>query len=64
MWLWRLMYTGAAVGFALVVTTVVLLLWFLVEIGFGWITAVVLVLVAWLAFSSVKNRGRGFDIRK
>lgn len=66
MWLWRFMYGGAAAGFAIVVTVFVLLLWLLIDIGFGWIAAVLLALVAWLLFSSVKNRKRhaGFDIRR
>lgn len=64
MWLWRLMYTGAALGFAIVITTLALLLWFLIEIGFGWIAAVIGVLIVWLLFSAIKNQRTGFDIRR
>jgi hypothetical protein len=66
MWLWRLMYGGAVLGFALVTMIFVFLVWLLFETGFGWISAVLLALVAWLVFSSVKNRKRyaGFDIRR
>lgn len=66
MWLWRLMWTGAVVGAAIVTTTFVLLVWLLFENGFAWISIVLLVLVAWMVFSAVKNRRRyaGFDIRR
>lgn len=66
MWLWRLMYGGAVLGFAIVLTTFVMLVWFLFEIGFGWIAAVLIGLASWLVFSGVKNRKRHaqFDVRR
>jgi hypothetical protein len=64
LWLWRLMYTGAVVGFAVVLTTFVLLVWILAENGFVWISAVLVVLVSLLVFFSLKNRRTGFDIRR
>jgi hypothetical protein len=66
MWLWRLMWTGALVGAAIVTTTFVLLLWMLFETGYAWISILLLVLVAWMLASAVKNRRRyaGFDIRR
>jgi hypothetical protein len=66
MWLWRLMWTGALVGAAIVTTTFVLLLWMLFETGYAWISILLLVLVAWMLVSAVKNRRRyaGFDIRR
>ena len=58
------MHASALLGFAIVITTFVLLLWLLVETGFGWISGVLIVLVAWLVFSSLRRRGTGFDIRR
>jgi hypothetical protein len=64
MWLWRLTYASAVLGFAMVITIFVLLLWLLFENGFAWISGVLIVLVAWLVFSSLRRRGTGFDIRR
>jgi hypothetical protein len=64
MWLWRLMWAGAVLGFAIVSTTFVLLLWFMIEVGFAWASVVLVVLVAWLLFSAIKNQRTGFDIRR
>jgi hypothetical protein len=64
MWLWRLMWAGGALAFAMVTTTIVLLLWFMIEVGLGWVSALVAVLVAWLLFSAIKNQRTGFDIRR
>jgi hypothetical protein len=64
MWLWRLMWAGAVAGFAIVGSTFVLLLWFMIEVGFAWVSVVLLVLVAWLVFSALKNQRTGFDIRR
>jgi len=64
MWLWRLMWAGAVLGFAIVSTTFVLLLWFMIEVGFAWASVVLVVLVAWLVFSAIKNQRTGFDIRR
>jgi membrane protein required for beta-lactamase induction len=60
------MWTGAVVGAAIVTMTFIFLVWMLFEIGFGWISILLLVLVAWMLFSAVKNRRRyaGFDIRR
>jgi hypothetical protein len=64
MLLWRLMWAGAVLGFAIVSTTFVLLLWFMIEVGFAWASVVLVVLVAWLVFSAIKNQRTGFDIRR
>lgn len=64
MWLWRLMWAGGALAFAIVITTVVLFLWFMIEVGFAWASVVIVVLVAWLLFSAIKNQRTGFDIRR
>jgi inner membrane protein involved in colicin E2 resistance len=64
MWLWRLMWAGAVVGFAIVSMTFVLLLWFMIEVGFAWASVVLVVLAAWLLFSVIKNHRTGFDIRR
>ena len=64
MWLWRLMWAGAVLGFAIVSTTFVLLLWFMIEVGFAWASLVLVVLVALLVFSAIKNQRTGFDIRR
>ena len=45
-------------------TTFVLLLWFMIDVGFAWASAVLVLLVAWLAFSAIKNQRTGFDIRR
>ncbi|MGH3082324.1 MAG: hypothetical protein ACRDNH_14510 [Gaiellaceae bacterium] len=45
-------------------TTFVLLLWFMIEVGFAWASVVLVVLVAWLLFSAIKNQRTGFDIRR
>jgi TctA family transporter len=60
------MWTGAVVGAAIVTMTFIFLVWMLFEIGYAWISIVLLVLVAWMLFSAVKNRRRyaGFDIRR
>jgi hypothetical protein len=63
MWLWRLMYAGAVLGFAIATTTVVFLLWYMVDIGFAWITIVIVVLISLMLFFSVRNRS-SFDIRR
>jgi hypothetical protein len=64
MWLWRLMLAGAVLGFAIVTTTFILLLWFMIEVGFAWASVVLVVLVAWMLFSGIKNYRGGFDIRR
>ena len=64
MWLWRLMWAGGALAFAIVTTTLVLLAWFMVEIGLGWVSVVLGVLVVWMLFSAIKNQRTGFDIRR
>jgi hypothetical protein len=64
MWLWRLMWAGGALAFAIVITTIVMFLWFMIEVGFAWASVVLVVLVAWLLFSAVKNSRTGFDIRR
>jgi hypothetical protein len=64
MWLWRLMWAGGALAFVMVTTTIVLLLWFMIKVGLGWVSAVLAVLIAWLVFSAVKNGRTGFDIRR
>jgi hypothetical protein len=64
MWLWRLMWAGGALAFAIVITTVVMFLWFMIEVGFAWASVVLVVLVAWLLFSAIKNHRTGFDIRR
>ena len=58
MWLWRLMWAGAVLGFAIVTTTFVLLLWFMIDVGFAWASAVLVLLVAWLAFSAIRTNAR------
>jgi hypothetical protein len=58
------MYASALLGFAIVITTFVLLLWFMIEVGLAWVSGVLIALVAWLLFSSLKNRRTGFDIRR
>jgi hypothetical protein len=64
MWLWRLMWAGGALAFAIVITTIVMFLWFMIEVGFAWASVVIVVLVAWLLFSAIKNQRTGFDIRR
>jgi hypothetical protein len=64
MWLWRLMWAGGALAFAIVITTIVMFLWFMIEVGFAWASIVIVVLVAWLLFSAIKNQRTGFDIRR
>ena len=64
MWLWRLMWAGGALAFAIVITTIVMFLWFMIEVGYAWASVVVVVLIAWLLFSAIKNQRTGFDIRR
>jgi TctA family transporter len=60
------MWTGAVVGAAIVTSTFVMLVWLLFETGYAWISIVLLVLVAWMVLSAIKNRRRyaDFDIRR
>ena len=52
-------------GLALFATTIVLFLWFMFDVGFGWTAIVVIVLAALLVFFAVKRRDRAnFDISR
>ena len=62
--IWNAMRLAAALGFALFALTIVLFLWFMFDVGFAWVAIVVLGLTSLLLFFSVKNRKRGFDIRR
>ena len=62
--IWNAMRLAAVLGFALFTLTIVLFLWFMFDVGFAWTAIVVIGLVVLLLFFSVKNRQRGFDIRR
>jgi len=62
--IWNAMRLAALLGFALFTVTIVLFLWFMFDVGFAWAAIVVIGLVFLLLFFSVKNRQRGFDIRR
>ena len=54
----------AVLGFALATTTFVLFIWFMFDVGFAWVAFVAIGLVSVLLFFAIKNRGKGFDIRR
>ena len=58
------MWAGAVLGFAIVSTTFVLLLWFMIEVGFAWASVVLVVLVAWLVFSGQEPTHRASIFRR
>ena len=62
--IWNAMRLAAVLGFALFTLTIVLFLWFMFDVGFAWASIVVIGLAVLLLFFSVKNRQRGFDIRR
>ena len=64
-WLvWKAMYVVAVLGAALVTLTFILFVWFMFDVGFAWVAVVVIGLVSLLLFFAVRNRGKGFDIRR
>jgi hypothetical protein len=62
--IWNAMRLAALLGLAFLTLSLIFFVWFMFEVGFAWLGIVVIVLAFLLLFFSVKNRKKGFDIRR
>ena len=62
--IWNAMRLAALLGLAFLTLTLIFFVWFMFNVGFAWVGIVVIVLASLLLLFSVKNRNKGFDIRR
>jgi hypothetical protein len=62
--IWNAMRFAAFLGLAFLTLSLIFFVWRMFEVGFAWAGIVVIVLAFLLLSFSVKNRNKGFDIRR